>query len=368
MKLFPVIYFLLKMYVRLGLSVSYRRQQVFGLETVPKDKPVLLLSNHQNALLDILLIASKYPRPMHYLARADVFKNNYLARLLRYLGMHPVFRMRDGIRTLSGNYDTFEEVSQELLQGEHVLIFPEANHSLERRVRPLNKGFTRLIASTLKINPDLPLQLIVVGQNYEAPTQVGDASRILMTPPLDLQTWLKEKNPNPEEYVQSRECAHHLTREVEEAMRYLTTHLGPEHCYARHLQSLEKQKYDFTEPFYWVSEEVPQGDKRRIRTDPFFRGLFRILHAPFIFLWRIFVKPRVPEEEFTSTFRFGFVLLGYPLMWMIILWVSSRLMDWVFALTLLAGFLFLHAICGQNRITTDASTVDTTDESEGQQH
>ena len=193
MKLFPVFYFLLKNYVRLGLAVAFRRRQVFGLELIPDDQPVLLLSNHQNALLDILLIASKYPRPMHYLARSDVFKNKFLGRFFRYLGMHPVYRMRDGIRTLSGNYGTFEEVTQELLKGEHVLLFPEANHSLERRVRPLNKGFTRLIASTLEKNPDLPLQLILIGQNYEAPLQVGDASRILMTPPLDVRAWLKQK-------------------------------------------------------------------------------------------------------------------------------------------------------------------------------
>ena len=368
MKFFPLFYFFLKNYIRLGLSIYFRERQVFGLESIPKDKPVILLSNHQNALLDILLITSKYPRTMHYLARSDVFKNKYLAHLFRYLGMHPAYRMRNGIRNLTSNYDTFEEVSQELLKGEHVLLFPEASHSLQRRIRPLNKGFTRLIASTLEKSPELPLQLILIGQNYEAPLEAGDASRILMTRPLDMQTWLKRKSSSPQEYVQSRAFARILTREVEEAMRHLTTHLGPEEYYSQHLKALEDQQYDFTIPFFWVREETPQVDVKRIKTDEIFRLIFRTIHAPFILIWHSLIKPLVPEEEFTSTFRFGFVLLGYPLIWTIILLAATLLMDWSFALALLAGFLFLNTICSQNRLTKDVPIVDKADEQEDQPH
>ena len=151
-------------------------------------------------------------------------------------------------------------------------------------------------------------------------------------------------------------------------MRYLTTHLGPGDCYTRHLQALEEQQYDFTVPYYWLSEEVPTADKKRVKTDYFFRTLFRLLHAPFILVWRFFIKPRVPEREFTSTFRLGFVLLGYPIIWSIILLVATLLLDWTFALFLPIAFLFLNTFISQNRLTKDDSTADTKDEPEGQQH
>ena len=349
MKRSKVFYFFLKNYVRLGLFFYFRERRIQGLENIPKDKPVLFLSNHQNALLDVLLLASRYPGQMHYLARSDVFKRKPVAAFLRYLNMHPAFRMRDGFEKLSGNYDTFKAVSKELLAGEHVLLFPEASHCLDRRIRPLNKGFTRLVAAVLDSEPNLPLQLVMIGQNYTAPLQAGESSQLIISRPMDLQDWLREQTFEAIPFAENRPFARKLTLAVEERLKDLTTHLGPLEKYSDHLNALQAQDYDFRLPLRWEKEESPEVKARGQGVSALARVCFRALHLPFILLWQRLLKPKVPEIEFTSTFRFAFVVLGYPLLLGILGFIAGLLgaqARWIFAglgIYLVLTYVFVRA-------------------------
>ena len=98
---------ILKLYVQVVLYCMYREIKIDGLANIPKNKPLLLLSNHQNALLDILLITTQWPVRMWYLARADIFKNALLRKLFTYLQMMPIYRMRDGKATLHKKQSDF---------------------------------------------------------------------------------------------------------------------------------------------------------------------------------------------------------------------------------------------------------------------
>lgn len=360
MKRFKVFYFFLKNYVRLGLFFYFRERRIQGLENIPKDKPVLLLSNHQNALLDVLLLASRYPGQMHYLARSDVFKRKPVAAFLRSLNMHPAFRMRDGFEKLSGNYDTFKAVTEELLQGEHVLLFPEASHCLDRRIRPLNKGFTRLVAAVLDREPQHPLQLVMIGQNYTAPLQAGESSQLIIGEPMDLQDWLKEQEFEAVPFTENRPFARKLTLAVEERLKDLTTHLGPLEKYPDHLNALQEQDYDFRMPIRWEEEKTPEANAKGQSVSSLARACFRILHFPFILLWKTLLKPKVPEIEFTSTFRFAYVVLGYPLLLGIIAFVA-----WLLGANprgIFAGlglFIVLTFVLVRAGITTKPPTGDT---------
>ena len=72
----------------------FRKIAIHNLNNVPKDKPVLLLGNHQNALLDALLIATKCGRFAHFLTRAGVFQKPLVSNILKSLQMLPVYRVR----------------------------------------------------------------------------------------------------------------------------------------------------------------------------------------------------------------------------------------------------------------------------------
>lgn len=75
--------------------------------------------------------------------------------------------MRDGIKAVSQNKLVFDRCALLLEKGEALVIFPEANHTLNRRVRPLSKGFTRITFRALEKYPDLDIQWVPGGLNYK---------------------------------------------------------------------------------------------------------------------------------------------------------------------------------------------------------
>jgi 1-acyl-sn-glycerol-3-phosphate acyltransferase len=87
-------------YVKTYIHFFYDKVTVVGSNKVPKDKPVILAINHQNALMDPLNVICALKGPSVFMARADVFKSEKIAKILRFFKMLPVFRIRDGIKSL----------------------------------------------------------------------------------------------------------------------------------------------------------------------------------------------------------------------------------------------------------------------------
>ena len=57
--------------------------------------------------------------------------------------------------------------------------------------------------------------------------------------------------------------------------------------------------------------------------------------------WRTWVKPKVWEPEFTSTLRFGFALLVYPIYYLTLFAISAAAWNGVIGLTVIVG-LFIY--------------------------
>ena len=88
--------------------------------------------------------------------------------------MIPIYRIRDGRESLKNNQAVFDLCSDLLQQKEAILMFPEANHNLKRRVRPLSKGFTRILFNTLLQAPETDIQIVPVGINYKDAVRFPD--------------------------------------------------------------------------------------------------------------------------------------------------------------------------------------------------
>jgi len=161
------LYLLIQKITRLSLYCYFREIQLHGLDEVPRNRPVLFLANHQNALLDPLIIAACTDLRPYFLTRSDVFTNTYLSGFFQFLRMLPIYRLRDGRNTLTKNEAVFAKCTRLLEQQQAIFLFPEANHNLQRRVRPLSKGFTRIICSALDTDPSMDLYLVPIGINYE---------------------------------------------------------------------------------------------------------------------------------------------------------------------------------------------------------
>ena len=153
--------------VLFGRSTYYKQYVIEGKENIPKDKPVLFASNHQNAFMDPVLIATSRPYPVYYLVRADIFKKKLVAKIFASLNMMPIYRPRDGVDLETANQPTFEQCYQLLSKKRPIIIFPEGNHAGEKKLRILKKGIGRIaLGAEEKFNHELDVHIVPVGINY----------------------------------------------------------------------------------------------------------------------------------------------------------------------------------------------------------
>jgi 1-acyl-sn-glycerol-3-phosphate acyltransferase len=110
--------------------------QVSGRENVPTEGGVILTANHVN-ILDVFPLQLAVSRPIFYMAKAELHRNNILDALLRRLGSFPVER---GERDRWALAHARELLDKELLLG----MFPEGTRSHGRGLAPGKTGAARL--------------------------------------------------------------------------------------------------------------------------------------------------------------------------------------------------------------------------------
>ncbi|TMM53216.1 glycerol acyltransferase [Maribacter algarum] len=309
--------------MKANLHLYYGKIRVSGLENVPKDKPVLFLPNHQSALLDVLLIATDCNRKPWFLTRSDVFKSKTLISIFNFFQMIPIYRIRDGRESLKNNQAVFDRCSELLIQKEALLMFPEANHNLKRRVRPLSKGFTRILFNTLDKAPETDIMIIPVGINYRDAIRFPDKVALYFDTPIAVNGMYDPTN--------EKGSVDKIKKAVSSRLKTLTTHIENEETYDETVQKLEIEGVDFLNP-----KEVNAALQNLNSTDQTVKkssdvlagigkGIFTLLNLPMLILWRTFGKPKVWEPEFMGTLRFAFALLTYPIYYGLVLVIVATI-------------------------------------------
>jgi len=160
-------YALLRPFIRGIFRLSYRHIEIEGLENIPKNKPIILAPNHQNALTDALTIVYSYPPQPVFLARADIFKKKIIIAILTFLKIMPVFRIRDGFDSLAKNDKTFDACTRILKNNKTLSLFPEAAHNGKKSMLPHKKAIPRIaFLAGEQTNFSLDLYIVPVGINY----------------------------------------------------------------------------------------------------------------------------------------------------------------------------------------------------------
>lgn len=162
-------YKLLKLYAGFWHNhVFYKNVVVKGSEHIPENGHLIFTANHQNALMDALALLFNVDYQLVFLARSDIFKKKFLASILYFLKILPVYRIRDGYETLKKNESVFKKTIDVIVSHNGIGILPEGNHSGLKRLRPLKKGFARIAFQTEEANGfHLGLQIVPVGIEYE---------------------------------------------------------------------------------------------------------------------------------------------------------------------------------------------------------
>lgn len=318
-------------YLSIGFKFYYTKFEAVYLDEIPKDKAVIYLSNHQNALLDPLLITLKSTRKNFFLTRAAVFKNPTIAKILNSLQMLPVYRMVDGVNTIKKNKKIFTYCSELLHKKKSIILFPEGSHNINRKVRPLKKGAGRIIEETLQKYPKTEIVIIPIGVNYQNPTEFGDSMTVYFGNHISPnQFW----NGESLDFIG-------IAKAISSEIKELTTHIESIPEYNNTLKKLRELQVDFTNPvevnkclnndFNYTGKKV----KKDSSLYPFFTLLIKIFYFLPYFIWKKIAFPKVEEDEFVATFRYALIITIAPF-YLLLLAITTCLL---FGKTI--GLLFL---------------------------
>lgn len=167
-----MLYTICKFLMQFALKVYFKRIYFSNVENIPKNSPLILACNHPNSFLDAIILATLLKRPLHFLARSDVFDKPWKRWLLAQIHLIPIYRLQEGVENLGKNEETFDICEQILKKNGVVLIFSEGICVQEKRLRTLKKGTAKL-ALQAELNNDFQLgvEVVCVGVNYTYPTQ-----------------------------------------------------------------------------------------------------------------------------------------------------------------------------------------------------
>lgn len=330
----------------------FKKVTVYGIENIPKKGAVIFIGNHQNALIDAIVVPTTNSRNIHFLTRASAFKLSFVSKILRSLNMIPVFRIRDGVRTMEKNFEVFEQCIEILRQEKAIQIFAEGEHHLDRRVQPLKKGFARIILGTLQKYPDLPIYIIPIGINYDSHLNFPSSTSVYYGKPILANLFIDIINPD----LKFKAISH----QVSTALKSLTLHVEDLVNYDEIIMKLEALGVDYLNPFeaneilkniaLIPSEAIEKKEKIN-----WFAPIHLLTKLNSIFpllIWK-YIKPNIEDVVFTNTYRFALITTLFPLFYLI----QTAIVYYFFNMKFAAIYLIISIFLGIISVKTMTVTL-----------
>jgi 1-acyl-sn-glycerol-3-phosphate acyltransferase len=332
-----------------GLKFFYKKIHVVDKHKIPKDKPIILVPNHQNSFMDALLVTTTVYKTTSFLTRAQAFESKFMDWFLRSLNLLPVYRVRDGMSNIQKNNEIFETCIKYLSNNEAVLVFAEANHDLRRRLRPFSKGFTRIaFDAEIQNSWDLDLYIQPVGVNYSDHQNSRNEVRVVFGDPIKVSNYRKEYEED------ERSAANSLKNKTSDNLKPLIMHvpkldqyplmkialdeMEPDRArlsnneYMNYLveNAEERQTEELVSDAEYILEAAEKHELSvRALSDIKLPKLKRILFAPLYFLvWlngiipyqpaRYIIKNKIEDKAFDVSIKFVLGLFLFPIFYLLV--------------------------------------------------
>jgi 1-acyl-sn-glycerol-3-phosphate acyltransferase/uncharacterized coiled-coil protein SlyX len=204
-------------------DIFYRSVTVLHQENIPGKGHLIFTPNHQNALMDALALLFTVNRRMVFMARSDIFKKKFIAAILYFLRILPIYRIRDGYDSLKKNKASFQKTVDVLTSEECALvILPEGNHAGIRRLRPLKKGFARIAFQAEEATGyTLNMQIVPVGIDYSDYQNFRSKLTVNFGRPIAVSKYYKQYKENPA--VAINVIKEELSKEIKKLIIHIET-------------------------------------------------------------------------------------------------------------------------------------------------
>lgn len=230
-------YTVAKFFVSIALRLNFRKLVFVGRdENVSKEKPVIFTPNHRNALIDALLVvySSYHLKQVVFLARADIFKQTFIAWILRGMRIMPVFRLRDGKDNLDRNNEIFNNAARILKKNNPIAIFPEARHNPKQSLLPIQKAVPRIVLPTeASLNFQLNSQIVPVSIYYRDIYGFLSDAYITFGTPIEVSAYKDLYNENPGQAINQ------LRQDMEQRLKPMVVHIQHDLFYDEYLYAID---------------------------------------------------------------------------------------------------------------------------------
>lgn len=186
-----MLYYILRPLIRWFLRAWFRNIVIVGKENLELDGPIIYVSNHPNAALDPLLLATHQKPKLFYLAAAEWFGKGFKNYVFReHFNMIPIGRPWLKPREEVSNDEVFEQCYRALAKGKRIVIYPEGSSVTVAGIRELKTG-----AARIKLGGDAYLKrtkakwqdvkIIPLGLNYYHPRRFQSDVIMHLGDPID---------------------------------------------------------------------------------------------------------------------------------------------------------------------------------------
>jgi len=210
---------LLTRFLRLVLRIFFRRVEVMGAERLPLGRPMVLVSNHVNGLVDPVLLLGPLPVRPRLLAKSTLWKNPIVRPFANWAGAIPVYRHQDQVDTAQ-NEETFSRCHEVLAEGGAIALFPEGKSHSEPALQPLKTGLARIVLGAERRFPGLGVRIVPVGLTFDQKESFRSQALVQVGEPID---------PEPEillDKVDNPAAVRALTARVSQALEEVTLNYG----------------------------------------------------------------------------------------------------------------------------------------------
>lgn len=239
---YSFLYMMLKKYASfMHNKIFYRKVIVFGKNKLDFSIPTILAPNHQNALMDAMAVLCTLDRQLVFLARSDIFKKKFVARILYFLKILPVYRIRDGYDSLRQNDEIFRDTLRIMEHRNGLVILPEGSHDVYRRLRQLKKGICRIAFQAAEVSGfRTEINIVPVGLDYSHYWLFRQVLTVVYGRPIKVSEYYESYQENPNRAITK------LRDRLSAEMKKVMVHIDDEQNYdaINELRSIINEKYN----------------------------------------------------------------------------------------------------------------------------
>lgn len=393
------LYSFLRHYVDYAFKISYRRVQYIGRKNIPTNGSIIFAPNHSNALMDALAILIIGRRPTVFVARADIFKSPTNAKILNFLKIMPISRIRDGRDQLLKNDETAEKSVDVLCDGVPFCIMPEGKMQCKHSLLNFGKGIFRIaLAANEKLYAEnKKLYIVPVGIDYGDYLRFRSTLLVNIGKPLNVTDFVA-KHPDKDKPEMMNALRDELWHKLHDVVFYIPVDENYEgtlelcylnnqaECKSMHLnghnlyhqfkannyiaQKIQEWLVKFPEQTIELIKKADQFRKYRLLKNIadetvtysasywniIWRMVAMIVTLPYFLASVIFSLPlfavigffnyKIHDKEFANSVRMVIALVGIPLLTIVLAFILPHFMPWIGAVVCLVAaipaFTFTH--------------------------